>query len=282
MREFPDWPANDIDPDAPLGPAKVIGDVILEVAPEGSILRRWAMLDILDPYRLSYGSCSAYWQARGFPDSNDWCHTNAITYDARDDSIIASLRTQDCMIKIDYGSGELKWILGDHGNWKSPWSEKLLTPVGDVEWPYHQHDCSVTPDGTILCFDNGNFRAVPFGPKMTPADNYSRAVEFDVDEADMTVRQVWAYGKVPGERLFAAYQGGAFRLPQTGNTFINYGGICIQDGEPSGEAGNSFTRGRVVEVTSENEVVFDMWLGPADENHPQPLSSFRAEFVADL
>tara|TARA_B100000315_G_scaffold256476_1_gene302486 strand:+ start:127 stop:1386 length:1260 start_codon:yes stop_codon:yes gene_type:complete len=282
MREYPDWPANDTDPDAPKRTAKVVGDVILEVSPDGKVLNRWPMLDLLDPYRLCYGSCSPYWQRRGFANSNDWCHANAVTYDASDDSIIVSLRTQDCIIKFDHGSGELKWILGDHGNWQKPWSDKLLKPVGDVDWQYHQHDCSVTPDGTILCFDNGNFRATPFAEKMAVEESYSRAVEFAVDEAAMTVEQVWAYGKDPGERLFACYQGGAYRQPKTGNTFMTYGGICTIDGEPSANIEEAFAQARLIEITPDKEIVFDLWIDASDEDEPLPLSSFRAEFVADL
>ncbi|NQV55670.1 MAG: aryl-sulfate sulfotransferase [Rhodospirillales bacterium] len=284
VRVLPDWPVKDDDPDAALATANVVGDVALEVSPDGQIVNRWAMLDLLDPNRLSYGSCSNYWVPRGFADSNDWCHANAATYDAKDDSIIVSLRTQDCLVKFDRVSGELKWILGDPGNWRAPWADKLLKPDGMVQWQYHQHDVSVTKEGTILCFDNGNFRATPFGEKMPAEDSYSRAVEFAVDEAAMTVRQVWSYGdgESEGERLFACYQGGAFRLPKTSNTFLDYGGICTIDGVPTGNNQEGFTRARLIEVTPDKEIVFDMWIDASAEAKPVPLSSFRAEFVPDL
>ena len=282
MREYENWPANDSDPEAAKRTANVVGVVILEISPEGKVLNRWSMLDLLDPYRLCYGSCSGYWQARGFANSNDWCHANAATYDASDDSIIVSLRNQDCLVKFDRGSGKLKWILGDPGNWQKPWADKLLKSVGEVDWQYHQHDCSVTPDGTILCFDNGNFRATPFGEKILTGESYSRAVEFKVDEAALTVEQVWAYGKDPDDRLFACYQGGAFRLPQTGNTFINYGGICTIDGTPAPTPENSFSQARLVEITPDNEIVFDMWIDGSADAEPMPLSSFRAEHVPNF
>jgi hypothetical protein len=280
-REFPDWPERDDDPNAARRTARVVGDVILEVSPAGDIVNRWHLLDMLDPYRLCYGSCAGYWQSRGFPDSNDWCHANAVTYDAADDSIIVSLRKQDCIAKFGRDSGELKWILGDHGNWRLPWSDKLLKPEGSLEWQYHQHDCSVTPTGTILCFDNGNHRATPFAEKTPEAESYSRIVEFAVDEAAMTVRQVWSYGEGKGERLFGCYQGGAYRLPKTGNTFMNYGGVCTIDGVPTGNNNEGFCRARLMEVTPEKEIVFDMWIDSSGEKNPVPLSSFRSEFVPD-
>lgn len=281
MRELPDWPENDTDPDAPRGPAKVVGDVVLEVAPKGEIINKWHLLDMLDPYRLCYGSCSGYWRKLGFPDSNDWCHTNAVFYDVRDDTIMLSLRTQDCILKFFRATGEIKWILGDPGNWRAPWSDKLLKPVGKVEWQYHQHDCSVTPFGNILCFDNGNHRALPFDDKLPAEQNYSRVVEFEVDEEAMTVEQVWSFGDGdgPGEGLYGCYQGGAYRLPFTGNTFMNFGGVCTIDGVPTNDNRGGMCRARLIEVTPTKEIVFDMWIDGSEEEPPLPLSSFRSEYV---
>ena len=280
-RVLPDWPQNDTDPDAPRGPANVVGDVVLEVTPKGEVVNKWHLLDMLDPYRLCYGSCSGYWRKLGFPDSNDWCHTNAVFYDARDDTIMLSLRTQDCILKFHRSSGEIKWILGDPGNWRAPWSDKLLKPVGDVEWQYHQHDCSVTPTGTILCFDNGNHRALPFADPLPGEKNYSRVVEFAVDEDAMTVEQVWAFGDGDGlgEGLYGCYQGGAYRLPKTGNTFMNFGGVCTIDGVPTNDNRGGMCRARLLEITPHNEIVFDMWIDGSEEDPPMPLSSFRSEYV---
>lgn len=281
MREIADWPMSDDDPDAPLGTARVVGDVILEVSPAGDMVNRWAMLDILDPYRLSYGSCSGYWQTRGIPDSNDWCHANAVFYDSSDDTIMVSLRTQDCILKMSRETGDINWILGDPGNWRAPWSDKLLKPQGVLAWQYHQHDCSVTPTGTILCFDNGNNRATPFAEQMAEAESYSRVVEFAVDEATKTVRQVWSYGGGDDGKLYACYQGGAYRLPQTGNTFINFGGVCTVDGVPTSDNTKGICRARLMEVTPEKEIVFDLWIDGTNEDPPLSLSSFRSEFLPE-
>ena len=73
-RVFENWPLKDDDKNSPRGSAKVIGDVIVEVSQSGQIINQWKILDLLDPYRLCYGSCSPYWRQRGFPESFDWCH----------------------------------------------------------------------------------------------------------------------------------------------------------------------------------------------------------------
>lgn len=276
-RDYENWPGSDTDPNASTQTATLVGDVVLEVTPDGKIERRWNMLDIFDPYRICYGSTRRYWERHGFANSNDWCHANSVAYDAHDDTILVSLRTQDCIAKIDRETGDLRWILGTHANWRTPWSEKLLRPAGHLEWPYHQHDASITPAGTILCFDNGNHRATPFEPTKPPTENYSRIVEYAVDEATQTVRQIWSYGEPPAEPLFGRFQGGAFRLPRTGNTFATFGGLCTEKGVPVDEDAVGFCRARLLELTPEKEIVFDLRVdgSSADES----LSVFRAEHV---
>jgi hypothetical protein len=287
IREYDGWPGSVTDPDAPRERARVVGDVVMQVRPDGSKVNEWRMLDLLDPYRITYGSRANYWGARGYPGTMDWCHANGTCYDARDDSILVSLRAQDCIIKFDRRSGRLRWILGAHGNWREPWADKLLKPDDSMAWQFHQHDCSITPSGTILCFDNGNNRAQPFDPPSRAAHSYSRAVEFTVDETDRTVSQVWSYGEAPGERLYAGFQGGAMRLPGTGNTFITYGGICSIDGrpasgpdrfEPGEEGARMDIRAQLLEVTPERKVVLDLRIGGAPGD-PPALSAFRSEHV---
>ena len=286
IREYDDWPGSVTDPGAPRERARVVGDIVMEVAPDGRKVNEWRILDLLDPYRITYGSRGNYWGVRGYTGTMDWCHANGTCYDARDDAILVSLRTQDCIIKFDRKSGALRWILGPHGNWRAPWRDRLLTPDASIAWQFHQHDCSITPAGTILCFDNGNHRAQPFDAPMQAAQSYSRAVEFVVDEATRTVRQVWSYGDAPGQRLFAGFQGGAMRLPRTGNTFVSYGGICSIDGRPADrpESGKTETgaeldiRARLIEVTPDGDLALDLGIGGGPDD-PKVLSVFRAEHV---
>jgi arylsulfate sulfotransferase len=279
VRSYPDWPGSTSEQAAPRETARLVGDILIEVQPDGCIVREHRLLDILDPYRITYGSRALYWAQRGYAGTFDWCHANGTWHDPRDDSVLVSLRTQDCIVKIDRKTGALGWILGDHGNWRKPWSDKLLRPVGQAGWSYHQHDCSVTPAGTVMCFDNGNNRAVPFAPPLPHSDNASRAVEYAVDEVRMTAEQVWSFGEAPPHRIFAGFQGGARRLPATGNTIIAFGGICTRSGLPVEDPdADTECRARLVEVTPSREVVLDMSIGGAPGD-PRALSVFKAEHV---
>lgn len=279
-RHLKNWHGSDIDPKASREDSYVIGDVFYEIDLNGNVLRDWHSFDFLDTERICYGSLRPYWERHGFPNSRDWCHANSSCYVENDNSLLLSFRTQDCIVKLDYETGELRWILGTHDNWGKNWLSKLLQPDETVTWQYHQHDVSYTSLGSVLCFDNGNYRATPYKRKLPPEENYSRVVEFVVDEERRTVKQVWSYGEPPQEKIFACYQGGAYLLPATANKFITYGGICTNDGVPVDDNANaSFGKCRLVEVTPEKEIVFEMWIDSSNEPNPFALSTFRAEHV---
>jgi hypothetical protein len=278
-RVFDGWPGSTDDANAPAETAEIVGDIVCEVTPEGGLVREYRMLDLLDPYRITHGSRSRYWQRQGFPGCYDWCHANAVSHDPNDDTIIVSLRHQDCIVKIDRVSGRLVWILGNPGRWKKPWSDLLLMPDDSVTWQFHQHDCSVTGPNRILCFDNGNGRAGAYEPRVPDAANYSRAVEFGIDPAAKTMRQIWAHGAPPAEPIYGCYQGGAYRLPETGNTFITFGGICFDNGVPTSRNEDSFGCARLQEVTPAGEIVLDLAIDDSASAEPRAFSAFRAHHL---
>ena len=59
----------------------------------------------------------------------------------------------------------------------------FLTPIGPVQLPNHQHSVRVLADGHLAIYDNGNTRP--------PPEKRSRAVEYVIDGANLTVSQVW-------------------------------------------------------------------------------------------
>lgn len=283
-REFDEYPTSETDPDAPMAPATVVGDVVVEFRRDGVIVNQWHLLDILDPYRFGYGSLSDYWVRRGIENSNDWSHTNAVVYDESDDTLILSVRHQDAVVKFRRSDGELVWILGTHEGWREPWSKYLLQPEADLEWQYHQHNSILTQDGTIMLFDNGDFRARPFSPKLSPAENYSRVVEFDVDEENMTVKQVWSYGGPGDEAYYCPFICGAGIMPQTGNVLACFGGLLSDsDGNPSETANFDTGWVRLVEVTRNGEApekVFELFIDQREEKKGWDV--YRAERLPSL
>lgn len=282
MRELDDYPSSDTDENAPRERANVVGDVIAEFKPDGTVVNSLSMFDVVDPYRIGYLSLGGFWVAKGYPASKDWSHANAMDYDASDDTFIVSLRHQDAVIKIDRSTGALKWILGTPDGWKAPWAERLLQPQGDLEWQYHQHNAHLTGDGNVLLFDNGNYRAMPFAAKLPPGENYSRGVEFAVDEDNATVSQVWSYGG-PGESEYSAFLSGLRRLPETGNALINFGGLLSDDdGNPAEFPPKNIGWIRMIEVTggATPELVWDLVID--ERANGMGYDVYRAERFASL
>jgi arylsulfate sulfotransferase len=279
-----DFPTSYTDPDAERTTAEVEDNPIVEFDREGKLLHSWSLVDLLDTTRIGYDSFTKRPPALG-PLGYDWAHVNAVINDPRDDSIIISLRQQDAVVKFSRSTGDMKWILGPHANWSSKFQPFLLNPVGEpFEWQYHQHAPTITPSGTILLFDNGNYRASPFdGTVKTPdSKNYSRAVEYAIDEHNMEVRQVWEYGKNMAKPLYAGWIGDANWMKTTGNVLITFGGTSFTGGKRNSDLHLGDVSTRIIEVTHDTpaEEVFDILVyDPA--SHAR-LQVYRSERIPDL
>ena len=258
-RTVNDYPTSGTDPDAPPEPANVMGGVIVEFSRAGELITNISLMDVLDVTRIGREGLTTTWPENYLPkgeEAYDWCHANAVVYDEESDAYYVSLRNQDAIVSIGRTDGNLEWILGTPSNWSAPWSEKLLTPLGDLEWQYHQHAVEITPLGLGM-YDNGNFGAAAFEPK---GDQESRAVIYSVNEDDMSVEQVWSYAG--DEPVFSGTMGNADWQSSTGNMLIVHGAI---DG----------AYGQLVEVTQEGQRVFDLTLVDAQVYRAQRLPDIR-------
>ncbi len=287
LRVYDNYPSSDTDPKAARTTSEVLGDVLVEFNRQGELLREVKVLDLVDPYRIGYDSLgwSGGWvplftEEATYP-RRDWAHVNAAVMDESGRYVIASLRQQDAVVKIDWNAAELVWILGNHDDWGSEWQDYLLQPTGELLWPYHQHAATITPEGTILMFDNGNYRARPFDEPTPPSESFSRAVEYRVDEDNMEVTEVWSYGGPGDEPYFARFVGDADWMPQTGNVLINYGGLVSDAAGTPIVAGAGHNWVRIVEVTHETpaEKVFELFI---DDERPAGWYVFRAERLPSL
>ncbi|MEJ7768747.1 MAG: aryl-sulfate sulfotransferase [Chitinophagaceae bacterium] len=189
---------------------ETIEDYIIEINRRtGAISTVWDLKESLDEFRFSL-----------IETPDDWIHVNAVLYDSTDNTIIVSGRHQG-VIKLTF-ENKIKWILATHKGWtRNRRGEELdrflLTPLAydgsritdtavlngtknhpDFEWTWYQHSSIALPDGNFMFFDNGDSRNYdPALPK------YSRAVEYRINAKDMTIQQVWQYGKDRGLETFA-------------------------------------------------------------------------------
>ena len=115
-------------------------------------------------------------------------------------------------------------ILGNQNNWDASLHEYLLNPVGEVDWPYGQHDIQPLGKNRYSLFDNGNYRASPFSvvAEDTIAQaTYSRSVVYEVDPVARTISTLFEFRPEPV--IFAPAVGSTQVLPETGNMLSNFG-----------------------------------------------------------
>ncbi|MDH3411221.1 MAG: aryl-sulfate sulfotransferase [Gammaproteobacteria bacterium] len=281
---IPNFPTSETDPNAPTATANVEDNPVVEFDQAGNLLNIWPLVDMIDTKRIGYNSLNLR-PASLSPLGYDWAHVNAVVDDQSDDSIIISVRHQDAVVKFSRATGDVEWILGPHANWSPEFQPYLLTPVGQVfEWQYHQHAPTITPSGTILLFDNGNFRASPFdgNGKIPASQNYSRAVEFAVDSERMEVRQIWEYGGNIAESLYAGHISDANWLQKTGNVLITFGGISYTGGVRNVDLGLGDVSTRIIEVTHDIPAVKVFDLSLFDPAPGARMQVYRSERIPDL
>ena len=164
----------------------------------GEILKTWDYKDFLDPTKVAR---SGSWT------EEDWFHNNAVWYDKNTDSLTFSARHIDAMCNIDYETGKLNWIIGDPEMWPEEYQKYFFKPVGDGEfdWQYEQHANVITPDGDVMCFDNGHFRSKNPANRILNKDNFSRGVRYKINTDKMEIEQVWQYGKERGQEFYSQY-----------------------------------------------------------------------------
>jgi hypothetical protein len=235
-------------------------DLVMEFTREGEVLHEWSLSDVIDPAQVPGRELCAV----GFADYRDWAHGNGIVLDAPNNRVLVSARHIDMLVAFRYQddangpSGELLWSVGPEG-----------TLPYEGEHSYGIHAPEITPDGSILLFDNGNDR-----PVDVP---YSRAVRIVVDDsspdpAQWTARQTWEFRTADlrtGQPLYADFLGDADQLAN-GNVLISAGGI----GQVEPPA-----YGRMIEVVptgaSGGDIVYDVSL-------PDTYTSYRAERLTSL
>ena len=214
--------------------------------------------------------------------SYDWFHNNAVWYDEKTNSITLSGRHQDAVINISYETGSLNWIIGDNTNWSSEYQKYFFRPVGDnFEWQWSQHAAMITPEGYVFLFDNGNNKSKLKDEYVDASNSYSRGVMYKIDTTNMTIEQVFEYGKQRGSSFYSPYISDVDYLDQN-HYLIHSGGIVYVDGknsnQPAGFSENTTLKSDTVELL-DGEIIFEIVL-PTNNYRVEKLNPYNdAEFA---
>ena len=221
----------------------------------GAIVREWDLRQVLDVDRFDLA-----WN------STDWLHVNSVWHDETNGGLLISGRHQGILKVSD--DNQLEWILAPHKGWGQAGpagnglntADYLLTAVNGAgtpygqqaqlgttdasgfSWPWGQHASMILPNGNIFCFDNS------WNKNFGNDAPFIRGVEYRINPAEMTVQQVWEYGKERGSEIQSSNISDVDLLPVTGNRLISPGNI----------QGAGVRQGRLIEVSyPEGKVVFE-------------------------
>lgn len=242
-----------------------IFDHAIEINPETSTITKvWDFTSFLDQTRiLSVDKDLPLYAYFGQNEAN-WLHNNGLTEIGYD--LLATGRWQG-VFKYTR-EGQLKWIIAPHNDWKDSYKQYLLTPLDknnqpitdldvlngkkshpDFEWCWGVHCPVAMPNGHILAFDNGYCRN--YVPQLTNASGqYSRIVEYEINEKNKTIRQVYQYGRERTD-CFAFAISGVQYLPKTDNRLFCPG--------QNNQLSDGTTGGRIIEIDPRTgEVVFEL------------------------
>lgn len=161
----------------------------------------------------------------------DWLHMNSVFYNEDENYVIVSSRVKDSVIKINSITKEIIWIFTDDNiDWCDEHKSKILKPTNfdRPNYCYGQHSAKMTPQGQLIIFDNGNFRSKDFTKATPPNENYSRGVGYTIDEENLTITQVFEFGKDLKEKIYSCYLGNIEYITND-HYLINFGGIIYDD-----------------------------------------------------
>jgi len=191
-----------------------ISDIIKEVNRKGEVVWEWKVWEHLRQVDYPIHECF---------NTDHWPMVNGL-HQTEDGLILLSLRTTSGIIAVDKETKEIVW---------------------DLKYPLvaQQHDPSLTEEGNVLCFDNGNIRPASI--------HHSRIVEYDPKTKEL----VWSYTDPMPPAFFSPYMGSVQKLWNGSYS------ICE----------SAF--GRIFEVNSEGKLMWE-YVIPEFGEYPEPLNEF--------
>ena len=232
-----------------------VEDYIVELdLRDGSIVKKFDLTDILPMNEGESENSTTY----------DWFHNNSVWYDEKTNSITLSGRHMDAVINISYDTGKLNWRIGDSTNYSSEWQKYFFKPIGNnFEWQWSQHSAKITPDGYVFIFDNGNNKSKIKENYVDASNSYSRGVMYKIDTSNMTIEQIWEYGKERGSDFYSPYISNVLYLEEN-HFVVHSGGIVKVNGIPSNypaglSNGDVSLKSDTVELLN-NEVIYELIL----------------------
>lgn len=216
--------------------------VLTEISATGEVIKEWDMAAIF----------RAAMQAGGDDPSNfvrdgaDWFHMNSAIYVAADDSLLISSR-ENFVVKIDYATGRIRWLLGDttkHWYVDYPSLRALALELKSGKPPIGQHSLSIAANGDLLLFNNG-LGSINQPPGTAPGvtRDYSTPSRYAIDSAARTAVETWSHA--PASPIYSDICSSVYEGAVANHVLITYSVAAAQ------------TRTQLVALDSAGKVAFD-------------------------
>ena len=154
-----------------LGKTALLGNHIVEVAPDGTQTEVWDSWDCFDP-------CVDVSDTLDDPvPEPGWTFTNALDYDEATDSYLVSMRHLSSIASVSRATGECNWVFGSTPS-------ATTVPTGEVFKHEHQFEY-LADQGQMLVFDNDG------------AGFVSRVLEYAFDPKKPKAELIWSYQDIP-------------------------------------------------------------------------------------
>ena len=134
-----------------------------------------------------------------YEDRVDWTHLNTVSYQPETDTIVISPRNLESVVKLNWTTKEIQWILCDPKFWEGTEYEKyVLQPEGDFVYQFQQHTAyqlETDLDGDDQTIEVTMFDNHFLWRRKKDIDYYDKTEEsyllvYSVNEAEGTVKQI--------------------------------------------------------------------------------------------
>ena len=180
----------------------VVGDALMEVAPDGSLRTVLSTWDILPVTK------GVLWNQGFYAQGMDWTHANSIHYNPGTDHYLMSLGGIDVILEIDRRTATVARSFGQAGLLEG------MYDIADGSTPFHtQHEVDLTEAGEIRLFTT-----------LPEADG---GLRYAVDDENLSLRETAAVGFDLGYESFAL---GQYLPLDDGGALLNYAtaGMIVQ------------------------------------------------------
>ncbi|MGV9103493.1 MAG: aryl-sulfate sulfotransferase, partial [Candidatus Thorarchaeota archaeon] len=222
---------------------QVLYDVLSEYNRDGELIWQW---DAREEYPFNATIHSSLGTNETNHGGADWMHSNSIVWDKEEDVVYLNLRNQDMILKINRATKDIEWSAGRWGSFTVLAANN--TPV-DSLWA-HSHSLELVGPNRFILYDNDLYNpSRPSTMHLENATGYSGFVEFEIDEENKIMQEVWSWRPDNQSYYFPASGGDADRLPN-GNTLGLFGDRALLLAEESPVI--------ITEVTESGEIPWEL------------------------